>query len=116
MAEVEKAQLTELERIHLPCLRGAIAFREKDYAVVDKNMREALAGADSPALVRSAHALRGASANLGATDLAWVCETLELNGTESESETAGRLWVGVRSVEVELELVRAAFAVPDGVA
>jgi len=73
-------------------------------------MQQALLAADPLAVARSAHALRGASANLGATDLSWVCETLEVNGGAGESDNAGKLWVGVRSVVTELELVRAAFA------
>lgn len=43
LAEAEAMQLSETARIHVPQLRGAIAFREKDFAAVDKNMREALA-------------------------------------------------------------------------
>jgi hypothetical protein len=43
LARAEKAQLSELEQIYVPYLRGIIAFREKDHAAMDKNMREALA-------------------------------------------------------------------------
>jgi HPt (histidine-containing phosphotransfer) domain-containing protein len=73
-------------------------------------MRQGLVASDPMAVVESAHALRGASANIGATDLAWVCETLELSEGADEPENAGKLWSGVRSVAAELELVRSALA------
>jgi HPt (histidine-containing phosphotransfer) domain-containing protein len=72
-------------------------------------MHQALVAGDPMGVARSAHALRGASANLGATDLAWVCETLELHGG-AKPENVGNLWAEVRSVETELELVRSVFA------
>lgn len=43
LARVEKCQLSELEETHVPLVRGIIAFREKNYEVMDKNMRQALA-------------------------------------------------------------------------
>jgi hypothetical protein len=49
LAQAETAQLSELARVYLPYLRGAIAFREKDFATVDKNIREALAGFEKQA-------------------------------------------------------------------
>jgi two-component system, sensor histidine kinase and response regulator len=52
-------------------------------------MRQALVARDPMAVVRSAHALRGSSANIGATDLAWVCEALELNEGAEEPQSAG---------------------------
>jgi HPt (histidine-containing phosphotransfer) domain-containing protein len=73
-------------------------------------MRQALVARDPMAVVRSAHALRGSSAHIGATDLAWVCEALELNDGAEEPQNAGKLWTGVRSVAAELELVRSALA------
>jgi two-component system, sensor histidine kinase and response regulator len=72
-------------------------------------MRQALEADDQSGVVRSAHALRGASANLGATHLARMCEMLELNGTANDSESRGSLGIGIRAVEVELEHVRNAF-------
>ncbi|MGP8200672.1 MAG: hypothetical protein ACLQU4_14345 [Limisphaerales bacterium] len=52
LAQAETAQLSELARLHLYVLRGAIAFREKDYKTMDKEMREALAGFEKRALPR----------------------------------------------------------------
>jgi tetratricopeptide (TPR) repeat protein len=44
LAQAEAAQLSEQARNWLPYLRGAIAFRENDFAAADKLMRQALAG------------------------------------------------------------------------
>jgi len=44
LAMAEELQLTELARCYVPYLRGAIALRENDFAAVEKNLREALAG------------------------------------------------------------------------
>lgn len=43
LAQAEKMQLSETAISHLPIVRGVIAFREKDFSTMDKNMREALA-------------------------------------------------------------------------
>ncbi len=46
------------------------------------SLRQALADGDSKALERAAHALKGSSANLGATDLAELCHQLERQSGE----------------------------------
>jgi tetratricopeptide (TPR) repeat protein len=43
LVQAEKGQLSELERVYVPYLRGVIAFRERDYARMDTHIREALA-------------------------------------------------------------------------
>lgn len=53
LAQAEKAQLSELARIYVLKLRGAIAFREGDHQAVDKNMREALAEFEKRAAIKS---------------------------------------------------------------
>lgn len=68
-------------------------------------LREGLAGEDAAAVIRSAHTLSGASANLGATDLARLCATLATDGA------AGHLMHGeaqLGAVEAELDRVRSA--------
>lgn len=67
-------------------------------------MREAIAGGDAVAVRRSAHALSGASANLGATGLARLCGTLASDGSTDDLERPERLG----DIDAELELVRAA--------
>ncbi|MGD0814890.1 MAG: hypothetical protein ABSA83_14895 [Verrucomicrobiota bacterium] len=52
LAQAETAQLSELARLHLHVVRGMIAFREKDYKAMDKEMLEALAGFQKRALPR----------------------------------------------------------------
>ena len=64
-------------------------------------LREALAEDDADEVARTAHTLSGASANLGATDLARLCATLATDGA------AGDLAGGVALLEaVEAELGR----------
>jgi PAS domain S-box-containing protein len=68
-------------------------------------MRDALAGEDAATLVRCAHALRGASANVGANALAGLCATLEAGSA------SGNLAVGqaqLAAAETELGRVRSA--------
>ena len=43
LARAENSQLSELERTHVPFVRGIIAFRQRNYEGMDKNLREALA-------------------------------------------------------------------------
>ena len=52
-------------------------------------MRQALADRDSPALERAAHALKGSSANLGAIDLAELCQRLERLSGDPSGAIAG---------------------------
>jgi HPt (histidine-containing phosphotransfer) domain-containing protein len=75
-------------------------------------IHQAIGAADHGAVARSAHALRGASANLGANRLASACEILEQTSHECGPENGDRLWVGLRSLEAEVALVRSAFAAP----
>jgi two-component system, sensor histidine kinase and response regulator len=67
-------------------------------------LREALAGDDRQAVVFSAHALNGASANLGATDLARLCAAFETDGGTGDPRGKGTL----EAVETELGRVRTA--------
>jgi CheY-like chemotaxis protein/HPt (histidine-containing phosphotransfer) domain-containing protein len=68
-------------------------------------MREALVGGDTDAVTRTAHTLSGASANLGATNLARLCATLATDGSAGDVVGGGAL---VEAVEAELGRVRSA--------
>jgi CheY-like chemotaxis protein/HPt (histidine-containing phosphotransfer) domain-containing protein len=68
-------------------------------------LREALARQDGSTLIQSAHTMCGASASLGAADLARLCARLATDGAVSDIEEARSL---LSSVEVELARVRAA--------
>jgi CheY-like chemotaxis protein len=68
-------------------------------------LREALARADGPTLIESAHTMCGASASLGAADLARLCARLATDGAVSDPEEGKAL---LQSVEAELERVRCA--------
>jgi two-component system, sensor histidine kinase and response regulator len=68
-------------------------------------LHAALAAHDAEEVVRSAHSLRGASANLGATVLADLCADLEARGAEGDLEDGGEL---LASIELELGRVRSA--------
>jgi two-component system, sensor histidine kinase and response regulator len=72
-------------------------------------LRQALAGDDAGAVVRSAHTLSGASANLGATDLARLCATLATDS--AAGDLAGRRAL-LEEVETELGRVRSALGSP----
>ena len=68
-------------------------------------MRTALTGADGAAAGQAAHALGGAAANLGATELARLCAVFAANGDAgdlSDSETM------LDAIAAELERVRSA--------
>jgi two-component system, sensor histidine kinase and response regulator len=72
-------------------------------------LRQALAGDDAGAVVRSAHTLSGASANLGAIDLARLCATLATDSAAGDLAGGGAL---LEAVETELGRVRAALGGP----
>ena len=76
---------------------------ESDASIVA--MRTAVAVGDAIAVQRAAHALSGASANLGATDLARLCGTLASDGATDDLE---RMPARFDTIEAELERVRAA--------
>jgi CheY-like chemotaxis protein/HPt (histidine-containing phosphotransfer) domain-containing protein len=68
-------------------------------------LREAIARADAAAVVRSAHTLSGASANLGATALARLCATLAADSAVGDLGGSEALLV---ALEDELARVRSA--------
>jgi len=72
-------------------------------------LRKALADGDAAALVRLAHTLRGASANLGAAELARLCATLEMDAAAGDLSGGS---VQVEAVAAELERVRSALGSP----
>jgi CheY-like chemotaxis protein/HPt (histidine-containing phosphotransfer) domain-containing protein len=68
-------------------------------------LREALAGDDAAAVARSAHTLHGASANIGAAELARLCATLAKDCATGDP-VGGE--AQVQAVEAELGRVRSA--------
>jgi PAS domain S-box-containing protein len=77
-------------------------------------LQVALGDLDGEALARGAHALSGASSNLGAHKLARLCFTLERDSHDGDLTDVGEL---MDAVEVELGNVRAALCLlrPEGV-
>jgi len=71
------------------------------------DLREAVAEGDPEAVERAAHALKGASANLGATQLADLSGHLEALG---RARALGGAAPAVEDIEREFERVRAALA------
>jgi HPt (histidine-containing phosphotransfer) domain-containing protein len=69
-------------------------------------LHKALADEDAVAMARSAHALSGASANLGATELARLCGSLETDGAAGDLVHSGPL---VEAVGAEVARVSLAF-------
>jgi two-component system sensor histidine kinase/response regulator len=68
-------------------------------------LRQAVTCDDAAAVHRSAHTLGGASANLGATGLSYVCATLAAAGAAGELAGGAEL---LEAVEAELRRVRVA--------
>ena len=68
-------------------------------------LRSALASEDNGGMVRSAHTLRGASANVGATALASLCATLEADSATGDLVASG---AQLDALETELARVRSA--------
>jgi two-component system sensor histidine kinase/response regulator len=69
-------------------------------------LHEALAREDGPALIHLAHTMCGASANLGAAELARLCARLATDGAVSDLESNGAF---LEAIEAELGRVRIAF-------
>jgi two-component system sensor histidine kinase/response regulator len=65
-------------------------------------LRDALAREDGPALIQSAHTMCGASANLGAAELARLCARLATDGPVGDPESGQEL---LQAVELELARV-----------
>jgi CheY-like chemotaxis protein len=86
---------------------AALFLTDSDSRVVE--LRQAVADDDAAALLQSAHTLRGASAMLGATELARLCATLEMSGSADDLVGGGEQ---VDAVEAELERVRSALTSP----
>lgn len=63
---------------------------------------------DWNAFERTAHTLKGASANVGATSLADVCASLELRAREAQLDDVGEL---LEQFEAQFDRVRAALEV-----
>ncbi len=72
------------------------------------SLRDALDREDGPALIQSAHTMCGASANLGAAELARLCARLATDGAVGDREDGQAL---LQSVETELTRVRLALGV-----
>jgi two-component system sensor histidine kinase/response regulator len=70
-----------------------------------RELREAIVAEDPDAVLRAAHTLSGAAANIGATELARLSATLATDGASHSLRGAAMLLVGV---ETELDRVRAA--------
>jgi len=72
-----------------------------------ESMREAVRDQDSDALARAAHALNGASANIGANgsaELAGQLENLGCSGTVHEAEKLlGRLEREIAAAQIEIQ-------------
>jgi CheY-like chemotaxis protein/HPt (histidine-containing phosphotransfer) domain-containing protein len=85
---------------------AADAFR-RDVPARLAALREAVRDGGGPALVRAAHVLKGAAANIGATAVAGLCQELEVmgsNGTrDGGQQLVGRLETELALVDAELD-------------
>jgi CheY-like chemotaxis protein/HPt (histidine-containing phosphotransfer) domain-containing protein len=74
-------------------------------------MRKSLAAEDSSAVFRAAHTLSGASANVGATHLARLCDTFATDiAADMENSDLRRGWALLEAIEAELGRVGSALA------
>lgn len=67
-------------------------------------VREAIAGNDATGVVRAAHALKSSAANLGAQNVAMLCQRLESVGRSGQLGGAGELF---QRLEHEFAVARA---------
>jgi HPt (histidine-containing phosphotransfer) domain-containing protein len=74
------------------------------------SVRDAVEADDRPLFAQSAHRLKGAAANIGATGIGDLCEALELAGPSATGESALLL------DRLDAELVRTTAALADIVA
>jgi HPt (histidine-containing phosphotransfer) domain-containing protein len=81
-----------------------LTLGDEGYAELLRQRREG----DRNAFERTAHTLKGASANVGATGLADVCASLELHAREAQLDDAGEL---LEQFEAQFDRVRAALEV-----
>jgi HPt (histidine-containing phosphotransfer) domain-containing protein len=82
----------------------------RDAGVRVAEMREALAQDDADAVARSAHMLSGASANLGAVELARLCAAFETAGVGDVTADT----VALDAIEAEFDRVRLALLAQAG--
>jgi HPt (histidine-containing phosphotransfer) domain-containing protein len=69
-------------------------------------LRKSLAAEDSSAVFRAAHTLSGASANVGATNLARLCDSLATDiAADMENSDLRRGWALLEAIEAELSRV-----------
>jgi HPt (histidine-containing phosphotransfer) domain-containing protein len=60
-------------------IKEIIELYKEQYPILLAQMKNHLSNEDYPNLSKSAHALKGASLNIGAKELASVCKTIEIN-------------------------------------
>jgi HPt (histidine-containing phosphotransfer) domain-containing protein len=84
---------------------AAMFVTDADAQLVE--LHRALDIADAEAVSRSAHSLRGSSASLGASGLASLCGTLEIQSADGNLSNGESL---LEALESELELVHSEFA------
>jgi two-component system sensor histidine kinase/response regulator len=82
---------------------AADAFR-RDVPARLAALREAVKDGSGPALVRAAHVLKGAAANIGATAVAGLCQELEVMGRNGDHDDGPQL---LSRLDAELALVDA---------
>jgi len=96
MPRIDERALGELRELMGPDFGALIqAFASDSRAQIDA-IDAALAAADAERVRRVAHSLRGACVNLGANELAELCERIEAFGRAGDCGTAGTLMASVK--------------------
>jgi TMAO reductase system sensor TorS len=108
---IERAALDNirlLQRDGMPNLIEKVIHKYLDHAPkLLATLRQAVAEADAPAVRQAAHSLKSSSANLGATELAARCKTLELEARFNNIVPSAEQLQGL---EIEFTAVRDALA------
>jgi len=99
---LDSAILTNLRAMRRPgepdLLARLAALYRDDASLRIEEMRQAQVRGDAQAMRRSAHAMKSASANVGATELADVLRALEHAGRDGDLDAAGRMLAQVEGM------------------
>jgi signal transduction histidine kinase/HPt (histidine-containing phosphotransfer) domain-containing protein len=108
---VDGAVLAELRKYQKPgeadFVTELIGVFQDDLAIRLNQMRAGLKAADAHQISQAAHALKGASGELGATGMREICSRLEMSTADGSIVAAPSM---LHELEVEIERVRTALA------
>ena len=96
MSRIDQRAIGELRELMGDDFGALIQAFAADSGAQIREIDAALAKADAERVRRYAHSLRGACVNLGANDLAELCEQVEASGRAGDCSAAGTLMASVK--------------------